>query len=103
VKIKQTIVITYEPRPEHYDNIEYTPETVYEMAALDRAMFRSGDLLVGEFPEEDVISTWEIISDTPVKIDYNNPSGEVLESIRRDNLETLMGGWPYGEEPPKDG
>jgi len=61
--IKMTIDIRYEPRKDDYQI--YKPEvelnTIEEYAAWDERLIRSGELTYGDFPEDAVVTRWEII------------------------------------------
>lgn len=61
-KIRFTIEIVYEPDKNHYQLYDKPPETIYEMAAIDRDLLLSGELTVGDFNEDALKVEWEVIN-----------------------------------------
>lgn len=60
-KIKISVEITYSPEKEQYRIYEVPPDTIEEMAALDVSLIRSGELTYGDWDDNELITSWEII------------------------------------------
>jgi len=59
--IKMTIDIRYEPRVDDYYMYDINRDSIEEMAAMDERLIRSGELTYGDFPEDAVVTKWEVI------------------------------------------
>ena len=62
-KIKIKVEITYSPEKEQYRIYEVPPDTIEEMAALDVSLIRSGELTYGDWDDDELITSWEVIDD----------------------------------------
>ena len=62
-KIKIKVEITYEPRVDDYWIYDIEPTMLEQMAAQDVKLIRSGELTYGDFDDEAVVTSWEVVDD----------------------------------------